>query len=524
MSPTQIGPEEAMKLAKKFARQGEYAQAISLYQQILTGAPRHKKARNALKALQKSQGLSSPQSRKQAEFSRLLSLYQSGQRDQAMAEARRLSRVHPEEPMPLNILGALLTDRGSYEGAVDCYNRALAIEPDYPDAINNLGAALVRLRRHDEAIDCYRRLLEQDPAEPDTHFNLGNALAHAGRLEEAIESYQRSAQLRPLYANTHLQLGRALKETGEYADALDALQNVLKLEPGKAEAYEQIADVYQDMARLDLALAWYRDAVKHGPSRAIAHYKLGSLLIRKGQPEEAGQALRTALELDPGNEEARHFLNVLEKRTASIAPQGYISSMFDSYAARFDKHLVDRLGYRGPEQLRQLVATSGLLTEPVAAAVDLGCGTGLCGMAFRDLAQHITGIDLSPKMIERARSRDVYDQLELGDLVTTLDKLGQRFDLFICADTFIYIGDIGPLLHSVSSHARPGALFAFTTESSAGDDVELRATGRYAHSRDYLEKLANQAGLTLVDYAEQPLRQEQREWLMGGYYLLRYGG
>ena len=140
MNRRQIGPEEAMKLAKKFARQGEYAQAISLYQQILAGAPQHKKARKALRALQKAQGLSSPLESKQADFSRLLSLYQSGQRDQAMTEAKRLSRVHPEEPMPLNILGALLTDSGRYEEAVDCYHRALAIEPDYPDAINNLGA------------------------------------------------------------------------------------------------------------------------------------------------------------------------------------------------------------------------------------------------------------------------------------------------------------------------------------------------------------------------------------------------
>ena len=130
MNPRQVGPEEAMKLAKKFARQGEYAQAIALYQQILAGAPQHKKARKALKALQKSQGLSSQQNQKQADFARLLSLYQSGRRDQAMAQAKRLSRIHPEEPMPLNILGALFTENGNYEDAVDCYRKALAIEPD----------------------------------------------------------------------------------------------------------------------------------------------------------------------------------------------------------------------------------------------------------------------------------------------------------------------------------------------------------------------------------------------------------
>ena len=48
--------------------------------------------------------------------------------------------------------------------------------------------------------------------------------------------------------------------------------------------------------------------------------------------------------------------------------------------------------------------------------LDLGCGTGLSGAAFKDRAGHLTGIDLSPAMIEKARSRGIYDSLAVADI------------------------------------------------------------------------------------------------------------
>ena len=48
--------------------------------------------------------------------------------------------------------------------------------------------------------------------------------------------------------------------------------------------------------------------------------------------------------------------------------------------------------------------------------LDLGCGTGLAGAAFRPHVDWLVGVDLSPKMIEAARAKGLYDQLAVADI------------------------------------------------------------------------------------------------------------
>ena len=56
------------------------------------------------------------------------------------------------------------------------------------------------------------------------------------------------------------------------------------------------------------------------------------------------------------------------------------------------------------------------------AILDLGCGTGLAGAAFKPLAARLDGVDLSPAMIEKARARQIYDHLQVADLQTALGR------------------------------------------------------------------------------------------------------
>ena len=58
------------------------------------------------------------------------------------------------------------------------------------------------------------------------------------------------------------------------------------------------------------------------------------------------------------------------------------------------------------------------------AILDLGCGTGLAGLAFQPLAARLDGVDLSPAMIEKARARGIYDHLDVADLETRAGGAG----------------------------------------------------------------------------------------------------
>jgi predicted TPR repeat methyltransferase len=185
---------------------------------------------------------------------------------------------------------------------------------------------------------------------------------------------------------------------------------------------------------------------------------------------------------------------------ATAAP-AYVARLFDQYAPRFEAHLVDGLGYRAPALLRNTVSeVCGRTSRPIhfTRGLDLGCGTGLSGAAFSDCVEHLEGVDLSAGMIAQARTKDLYDALHVGNGVDHLREAPERaFDLILAADVLVYIGNLAPLFTQIARVLARGGLFAFTAESYSGDRYALGSEWRYAHSRNYIERVSSEAGLTI---------------------------
>jgi predicted TPR repeat methyltransferase len=250
----------------------------------------------------------------------------------------------------------------------------------------------------------------------------------------------------------------------------------------------------------------------------------GLALLKLGRNEEAVGFLERALAIDPDADAARHFLNAARGEASETAPRAYVTNLFDEYASSFEEVLVSKLGYSAPLRMRQLVAESGALPEVVETAIDLGCGTGLCGAQFRGACRHLVGVDLSPRMLEMAAEKQIYDELHQGDLVEVLGNQSGEFDFFLCADTLVYIGDLYPVFQAVARRCRRNALFVFSTESATAGDFELRASGRYAHTSAYVERVSAATGFESIRYAEMACRKEFGRDMMAGYYLLKFTG
>jgi len=170
----------------------------------------------------------------------------------------------------------------------------------------------------------------------------------------------------------------------------------------------------------------------------------------------------------------------------------YVTALFDQYAPKFDAALRDDLGYRGPALLLAAVLSARAAAGGPAGfgrVIDLGCGTGLAARAFAPVAGEIIGIDLSPRMIERARATGLYAEVGVAEIV---EGLGRRpnnsADLILAADVMVYVHDMAPLLAEVARVLAPGGLFAFTVESHAGEGVVLGKGLRYAHGAPACER------------------------------------
>ena len=165
----------------------------------------------------------------------------------------------------------------------------------------------------------------------------------------------------------------------------------------------------------------------------------------------------------------------------------------------FDETLVERLDYRGPAILLEAVRDIAGPTLRIGSMLDLGCGTGLGGAAFRPHVDWLVGVDLSPAMIAKAREKGLYDRLAADDLRRVPRRRGGLRMRFITSSSpptfFVYVNDLAPVTAAAPACWRPGRLFAFTVETHAGDGVVLQPTLRYAHGQPMCARRSRTRGL-----------------------------
>jgi predicted TPR repeat methyltransferase len=175
--------------------------------------------------------------------------------------------------------------------------------------------------------------------------------------------------------------------------------------------------------------------------------------------------------------------------------------------------LVKDLEYKTPELLFNLVHP--YLTKGMTV-LDLGCGTGLGSQFYRPYAKSLIGVDLSPKMLQQASKKKIYDDLMVFDMFQTW-KFSQPFDLIYSSDVFVYCGDLDPIIRSASSCLVPAGIIAFSVErledSSSG--YRLLHTGRYAHTQTYIENCLNRNGLDPVESTASVIRKQSGDAVEG---------
>jgi len=192
-------------------------------------------------------------------------------------------------------------------------------------------------------------------------------------------------------------------------------------------------------------------AIELVPRFASAWFTLGDIRAQLGKRNEAIAAFRKACEADPYDRHGASLrLMLLGAEQLSAMPQAYVRALFDQYAPKFETALVDGLGYRGPALLFKAVLSARAAARKPAffkRALDLGCGTGLAAAAFARKVDEFIGIDLSPRMIERARLTGLYTQLEVADMVQGLSgKPDASADLVLAADAMVYLSDLARVL------------------------------------------------------------------------------
>jgi predicted TPR repeat methyltransferase len=421
-------------------------------------------------------------------FSEAIQLHMQGQLEPAKQKYQQVLMALPGNVNVLGNLGIVCRDLGQIEEALNYCQQAVADAPQDPTQHLNLGAVYEAANDLVQARRCYEKSLELAPAHPKALNNLGKIMHLQGETAEALAHFNRALAVEPDYPLALNNAGVLLSEQGDHEHACEYLSKSHELDPNNSETLYNLAGVYNCLE----------------------------------QSEEACKILEKLLALKPEHASANHMLAALQGGTTDAAPREYIIETFDRYAGRFDDHLQGALGYDVPLVLAEMI--SQVNKQPkFKSCLDLGCGTGLSGSAFVDLCQSLTGVDLSRKMLDKARKKEIYDRLVCEDVLAYLVKETGEYDLFLATDLFIYMGRLEGFFQAVKKRASHGAVMACSIERHDGDeDYVLRNSGRYAQRPDYLVAMAENAGFKVLISREHGIRKEKNQWIDGNLYIFEF--
>jgi tetratricopeptide (TPR) repeat protein len=289
-------------------------------------------------------------------------LIELGDHAGAAASLRQVTTLAPRSADALLSLGIALIRLNDLQAAADSLTAALKLDPDATGAapvLTDLARAQRAAGDATAAVLTARRAAAVDPALPDAQVELGFALLETRDVAEAAEVLRHATEMAPRSLTAQIALGMALTRGKRHADAAKVWRVALALKPDDPALLMDFGGTLGELERFDEALAIYRRVDELAPGHRDARYSIAHALMRigdvfaaaevcrraletnngwpglwlllancetmQGHFDEAAEAYRRVLELEPGSADALHALATLGKRAddhaAKVAAQ-----------------------------------------------------------------------------------------------------------------------------------------------------------------------------------------------------------
>jgi len=246
----------------------------------------------------------------------LLSQYHQAKGNLQLA-VQHLEAVHHTNPS-LGFVRLRLADLYGQVGRIDegvARARELVTErPNVPGVYMVIGTLELRRGNATQAVEALRTASRLEPSSLRAHFALGTAYQMKGEIGKAIEAYKKAQSLGgkdPAPYNNiawiYASQGRNLEE------ALSEAQRATELAPDDPAILDTLGFVHFQLSQYDKAEPLLRRAAEQLRNSAEVHYHLGMTYHRLGRKEDAGVALRRALQLDGKLPQAQEVRTILKE-------------------------------------------------------------------------------------------------------------------------------------------------------------------------------------------------------------------
>jgi predicted TPR repeat methyltransferase len=451
-----------------------------------------------------------------------LSLWQDGRLDAAAKVLTTTAALAPNEPMLLAEVGSLLCAAGRRDEAMAYLIASLKLDPNQTQVWLSVAGLCNATGDKDTSEKAFRAALELDPSSAEAAAGLGLLYIERRRFEDAARlltaAVERGITAMPVYAC----LGRTLYLLGDFAKASAAFEQAARACPDEARSVQTYARARLIATMIDgsveEAIKVYRSvAGRHAEDVTNVCQTAFQVLCGYGRKEAAIRLGQALLDGAPDDPIIGYHLDALRGRALERAPSNYLTACFDKYAPGFDQHIVEVLNYRIPDKLYPMLVETGMSFTRI---LDLGCGTGLAAPHLSSFGGDLTGVDISPRMLDKARERNLYGRLVEDEAVAYLSKPEERFDLIVSLDVLPYFGDLTALFAAAAKRLVPCGVFAVSFETGQHDEYTLSPSGRFAHDPNYVERLSK-ACFTRIADVSTTLRLEANRAVAGHLVLLR---
>lgn len=226
-----------------------------------------------------------------------------GDLDTAQSLYDTLLGAHPDLAWLMLECGQMFTTRSLYGRALPYCVRATEIDSLNVEALVTLGECQDGLGQNEDAIRTLRKALLLDPNHGRARFELGRLQYVTGDLEQAEATYRDLIARHKDSWKAYNNLGLVLLDRNEPTAALAALRKSLRLKPNDPGVLFNIGRALHARREYTAALRVFDQAIAlWGPDDLAAvslHHSRGNTLFALGRWQEAADAYRHAIRLDP---------------------------------------------------------------------------------------------------------------------------------------------------------------------------------------------------------------------------------
>lgn len=224
----------------------------------------------------------------------------------AMAEklAQEILAKDPKNIEGHILMGSILFAQNQKDKAFAELNHAIELDPNRVESYLSLARFYIVTNESAKAEELFKRAISVNPNSPLGHTEYGKYLVQTNRLQEAEVELKKAVEVAPNDRTARFVLASYYLVNKQIDKAETEYKALAALDPDKPETQAMLADFYSSINRLDEAAKIYQNILSKSPDYLAGRYRLGEILLQRGDIQGATAQIDEALKKDPSDRQA----------------------------------------------------------------------------------------------------------------------------------------------------------------------------------------------------------------------------